>query len=367
VLGSRLRTSSCAGPPAATERDEGIEIAKKFSLRTWRKTSLARFFVLVTHAATTVSCGRDAQKLDDAGRSTNKTIKIFTPDAAARASALPDNRQVGSASPLTGSPTTEVESHWPIPDSTPAWALRSADQRLEQSISSSATGWRSMRDRSTSSIAGNSWTLATRPRKSLAGRERHPHLGIKSSELSHRPRAGFEFGRSDRFPFCRHAKRAGAIDGALCRPLVQAVESPPIPHPRWYETGFRHMLQPRPHRSHPADLKGMALRVLPSPDPERTFGMLGAKPMIMHLTDAIRMIKAVELDAQGEPAHQHGHLACQTSPPFPHHQQSFLHLRGQSLAPADIRLLARDVWFLQETMQWRGDGLGGIPARAPRQ
>jgi len=51
----------------------------------------------------------------------------------------------------------------------------------------------------------------------------------------------------------------------------------------------------------PADLKGMAIRVLPSQIQKRTFELLGAKPMIMDLTDAIRMIKAGEIDAQENP------------------------------------------------------------------
>ena len=41
--------------------------------------------------------------------------------------------------------------------------------------------------------------------------------------------------------------------------------------------------------------------MLPSQIQERTFELLGAKPMIMDLTDAIRMIKAGEIDAQENP------------------------------------------------------------------
>jgi C4-dicarboxylate-binding protein DctP len=51
----------------------------------------------------------------------------------------------------------------------------------------------------------------------------------------------------------------------------------------------------------PADLKGIAIRVLPSQIQKRTFELLGAKPMIMDLTDAIRLIKAGEIDAQENP------------------------------------------------------------------
>ena len=45
----------------------------------------------------------------------------------------------------------------------------------------------------------------------------------------------------------------------------------------------------------------MSIRVLPSKIQARTFELLGAKPMIMDLTDAIRMIKASEIDAQENP------------------------------------------------------------------
>ena len=51
----------------------------------------------------------------------------------------------------------------------------------------------------------------------------------------------------------------------------------------------------------PADLKGMHIRVLPSQIQKRTFELLGARPQIMDLTDAIRMIKAGEIDAQENP------------------------------------------------------------------
>ena len=69
----------------------------------------------------------------------------------------------------------------------------------------------------------------------------------------------------------------------------------------WFENGFRHISnRVRPVRS-PADLKGLHIRVLPSQIQARTFELLGASPMIMDLTDAIRMIKAGEIDAQENP------------------------------------------------------------------
>ena len=47
--------------------------------------------------------------------------------------------------------------------------------------------------------------------------------------------------------------------------------------------------------------RGMRIRVLPSQIQARTFELLGATPLIMDLTDAIRMIKAGEIDAQENP------------------------------------------------------------------
>jgi TRAP-type C4-dicarboxylate transport system substrate-binding protein len=97
-----------------------------------------------------------------------------------------------------------------------------------------------------------------------------------------------------------HAR--GAMDGALGKRLVHAIES------RcnyrilgWYENGFRHISNRVRAVRMPADLKGIRIRVLPSKTQARTFELLGATPMIMDLTDAIRMIKAGEIDAQENP------------------------------------------------------------------
>jgi tripartite ATP-independent transporter DctP family solute receptor len=93
-----------------------------------------------------------------------------------------------------------------------------------------------------------------------------------------------------------------AMDGALGRRLVDAIESKSnFRVLGWFENGFRHVSnRVRPVRT-PADLKGLRIRVLPSQIQARTFEFLGAKPMIMDLTDAIRMIKAGEIDAQENP------------------------------------------------------------------
>ena len=97
-----------------------------------------------------------------------------------------------------------------------------------------------------------------------------------------------------------HAR--GAMDGALGKRLAAAIEREC--HYRilgWYENGFRHISnRVRPVRV-PDDLKGMHIRVLPSQIQKRTFELLGARPQIMDLTDAIRMIKAGEIDAQENP------------------------------------------------------------------
>jgi TRAP-type C4-dicarboxylate transport system substrate-binding protein len=104
------------------------------------------------------------------------------------------------------------------------------------------------------------------------------------------------------FLFADNAKARGAMDGALGRRLVQAVESKAnFRILGWYENGFRHISNRVRTVQMPADLKGIAIRVLPSQIQKRTFELLGAKPMIMDLTDAIRMIKAGEIDAQENP------------------------------------------------------------------
>ena len=69
----------------------------------------------------------------------------------------------------------------------------------------------------------------------------------------------------------------------------------------WFENGFRHISNRVRPVHMPADLKGMHIRVLPSQIQKRTFELLGARPQIMDLTDAIRMIKAGEIDAQENP------------------------------------------------------------------
>ena len=78
----------------AKDEDEGIEIAKKFSLKDVAKNITCPF--LVTHAGNDrVVPVENAQKLYDAVGSTNKTIKIFTTEEGGAEHAHVDNRQVG--------------------------------------------------------------------------------------------------------------------------------------------------------------------------------------------------------------------------------------------------------------------------------
>ena len=81
-------------PYGAKDEDEGIEIAKKFSLKDVAGNITCPF--LVTHAGNDrVVPVENAQKLYDAFGSTNKTIKIFTTEEGGAEHAHVDNRQVG--------------------------------------------------------------------------------------------------------------------------------------------------------------------------------------------------------------------------------------------------------------------------------
>jgi dienelactone hydrolase len=78
----------------AADEDEGIEIARKFSLKEVAKNITCPF--LVTHAGNDrVVPVENAQKLYDAVGSKNKTIKIFTTEEGGAEHAHVDNRAVG--------------------------------------------------------------------------------------------------------------------------------------------------------------------------------------------------------------------------------------------------------------------------------
>jgi tripartite ATP-independent transporter DctP family solute receptor len=104
------------------------------------------------------------------------------------------------------------------------------------------------------------------------------------------------------FLFDSTAAARRAMDGALGARLAQAIESRVNYRVLgWFENGFRHISnRVRPIHT-PADLKGITIRVLPSQVQKRTFDLLGARPMIMELTEAIAMIKNGEIDAQENP------------------------------------------------------------------
>src|SRR3954463_992054 len=93
-----------------------------------------------------------------------------------------------------------------------------------------------------------------------------------------------------------------AMDGALGDVLARKVEERVNYRILgWFEKGFwdiskrGHPLRP------PADLSGLTIRVLPSKVQARTFELLGAVPMRMDLTEAIKMIAAGTIDAQENP------------------------------------------------------------------
>jgi TRAP-type C4-dicarboxylate transport system substrate-binding protein len=104
------------------------------------------------------------------------------------------------------------------------------------------------------------------------------------------------------FLFESNARARAAMDGALGQRLAQAIESrSEFRILGWYENGFRHISNRVRTIRTPSDLNGIRIRVLPSKIQARTFELLSATPLIMDLTDAIRMIKAGEIDAQENP------------------------------------------------------------------
>jgi TRAP-type C4-dicarboxylate transport system substrate-binding protein len=104
------------------------------------------------------------------------------------------------------------------------------------------------------------------------------------------------------FLFADNAHARKAMDGALGRRLVQAMERETNYRVLdWFENGFRHISnRVRPVRT-PADLKDMTIRVLPSKIQARTFELLGAIPKSMDLTEAIALITSNGIDAQENP------------------------------------------------------------------
>jgi tripartite ATP-independent transporter DctP family solute receptor len=104
------------------------------------------------------------------------------------------------------------------------------------------------------------------------------------------------------FLFANNDQARAAMDGELGRYLVEKTEAR-VGYKilGWFENGFRHISNRLRPVHLPADMKGMAIRVLPSEIQRRTFELLGAQAMRMDLTEAIKMIVEGTLDAQENP------------------------------------------------------------------
>jgi tripartite ATP-independent transporter DctP family solute receptor len=104
------------------------------------------------------------------------------------------------------------------------------------------------------------------------------------------------------FLFGTTARARAAIDGDLGQALAHKIEErADYRILGYFENGLRHLSNRlRPVRT-PEELAGMRIRVLPSRIQERTFELMGAVPMRMDLTEAIRLITSGELDAQENP------------------------------------------------------------------
>lgn len=104
------------------------------------------------------------------------------------------------------------------------------------------------------------------------------------------------------FLFSSNAQARAAMDGALGRFLVERTEAKMNYRILgWFENGFRHMSNILRPIHTPADMRGMKIRVLPSEIHRRTFELIGAVPMRMDLTEAIKMVVEGTLDAQENP------------------------------------------------------------------
>jgi TRAP-type C4-dicarboxylate transport system substrate-binding protein len=152
------------------------------------------------------------------------------------------------------------------------------------------------------------------------------------------------------FLFADTKAARAAIDGALGRHLAAAIERKTgFRILGWYENGFRHISN-RVRAIHtPADLKGIRIRVLPSTIHERTFASLGATPLVMDLTEAIRGIKDGTIDAQENPLantltydiHQF-HRFHTISRHFYVSRPIFLHRAAFDAWPADLQEAMRE-------------------------
>ena len=219
---------------------------------------------------------------------------------------------------------------------------------------------------STSSIAGTSWISATRPRRSCGwskaacsrsatSRRAISPTACRSSSFVDLP---FLFDDND---------QARGRDGRRARPRASCRRSR-ARRTSASSAGSRTASAISPTASarsaRPPTSRASRIRVLPSQIQARTFELLGATPMIMDLTDAIRMIKAGEIDAQENPltntvtygVHKF-HRFHTISNHFYISRPIFLHRPTFDAWPDDLKA----------AMQQAVDGLGRVPARPARE
>ena len=104
------------------------------------------------------------------------------------------------------------------------------------------------------------------------------------------------------FLFSDQARARAAMDGKLGAAMTSRIEADmDFRIVGYFENGFRHVSNRVKPIHSPADMKGLAIRVLPSKIQARTFELLGANPRVMDLTEALAAIKAGKLDAQENP------------------------------------------------------------------
>lgn len=104
------------------------------------------------------------------------------------------------------------------------------------------------------------------------------------------------------FLFSDQARARAAMDGKLGAAMTSRIEADmDFRIVGYFENGFRHVSNRVKPIHSPADMKGLAIRVLPSKIQARTFELLGANPKVMDLTEARAAIKAGKLDAQENP------------------------------------------------------------------
>jgi TRAP-type C4-dicarboxylate transport system substrate-binding protein len=97
-----------------------------------------------------------------------------------------------------------------------------------------------------------------------------------------------------------HAHRA--LDGSLGERLAQEVRSTTaFDVIGFWDNGFRHLTNRKRPVHTPADCAGMTVRVQPNAVHEELIRSWGAEPVAAELSDGIRMIKDLEVDAQENP------------------------------------------------------------------